>query len=628
MAEEAESRGAGSGGEATALALGAALDPVAADYLKKQAHLAALQAENIAREETYRFWSLRLKLALEFSVALLALALVAGLGVMTWNAAHSEGYVIESFTVPPDMAARGLTGEVAASRLLDRLNVVLTPAPNSVAAAQTASTSTADDVKVEIPETGISLGELYRFLRRWLGHENHVGGEVVRQGTDVAVAVRINGRDGAAWQGPEAGLDDLLQKAAEHVADIVQPTTYANWFNTQTPPREAEARNVLQRIIADPAATPSLRARVLLLLGNMAAAAGDLRQSNVLHRRAQETDPDQALAFSNAQSNEIQLSHPEAVLASLSRTLAVFEKNHATFTPASVISIRARMLAREAEVRGDYAGAVADLAPAVRGTFQTYQAIIFTTIDRARLHDGAAPAWLAEQPPPASTAPAARAVPPVQIAAALQHWPRVIALASESEKILADNRFTPIGRETIAAAQIRPWLALARAKLGDIAGAEALIATTPGDCYDCIRVRGLIASEAKQWARADYWFARAVADAPSIPFAHEDWGRSLLARGKPDDAIAQFTAANKLGPHFADALEGWGEALVARNQSHLAPAKFAEAGKYAPNWGRLHLKWGEALYYAGRRDEAKKQFARAAELDLTPAEKSELARVH
>jgi cytochrome c-type biogenesis protein CcmH/NrfG len=100
-----------------------------------------------------------------------------------------------------------------------------------------------------------------------------------------------------------------------------------------------------------------------------------------------------------------------------------------------------------------------------------------------------------------------------------------------------------------------------------------------------------------------------------------------LARGKADDAIAQFTLANQISPHFADPLEGWGEALMAKNQSHLALAKFEEADKYAPNWGRLHLKWGEALAYSGKPTDAKAQFARAATLDLTPSEKSELAQV-
>jgi Flp pilus assembly protein TadD len=82
------------------------------------------------------------------------------------------------------------------------------------------------------------------------------------------------------------------------------------------------------------------------------------------------------------------------------------------------------------------------------------------------------------------------------------------------------------------------------------------------------------------------------------------------------------------GPKFADPLEGWGEALMAKNQSHLALAKFAQANKYAPNWGRLHLKWGEALGYAGNAEEAKAEFARAAQLDLTPSEKSELSTMN
>jgi len=129
-----------------------------------------------------------------------------------------------------------------------------------------------------------------------------------------------------------------------------------------------------------------------------------------------------------------------------------------------------------------------------------------------------------------------------------------------------------------------------------------------------------------QHARADFWFARAVSIAPSSPYAASEWGQALLERGQPDIAIEKFQLANQKGPHFADPLEGWGEALMAKNQSHLALAKFAEADKYAPNWGRLHLKWGEALVYANKEDEAKAQFARAAGLDLTPAEKSELAR--
>ena len=172
-----------------------------------------------------------------------------------------------------------------------------------------------------------------------------------------------------------------------------------------------------------------------------------------------------------------------------------------------------------------------------------------------------------------------------------------------------------------------PLVAYAQARLGHTAEAQAQIAPTPGNCYDCLRARARIAALGGRAARADWWFDRAVIAAPSIPFAYADWGEVLLERGQPDAAIEKFTIANQKGPHFADPLEGWGEALMAKNQSHLALTKFEEADKYAPNWGRLHLKWGEALGYAGKPDEAKAQFARASQLDLVAADKAELARV-
>jgi tetratricopeptide (TPR) repeat protein len=172
-----------------------------------------------------------------------------------------------------------------------------------------------------------------------------------------------------------------------------------------------------------------------------------------------------------------------------------------------------------------------------------------------------------------------------------------------------------------------PPVAIAEARLEKFADAERRISPTPADCYPCLMARARIAAIQGQNARADWWFDRAVRSNPSIPLAYADWGQALLDRGDADGAIAKFTLANQKGPHFADPLEMWGEALMTKNRSDLALAKFTEAEKYAPNWGRLHLKWGEALFYAGRRDEAQKQFTLAAGLDLSSADKAELAKV-
>jgi len=137
----------------------------------------------------------------------------------------------------------------------------------------------------------------------------------------------------------------------------------------------------------------------------------------------------------------------------------------------------------------------------------------------------------------------------------------------------------------------------------------------------------LIDTTQRNWTGAGYWFARAVALAPSLPFAYADWGQMLMTKGNRDGAIAKFTIANRKGPHYADPLEMWGEALIAKNRSDLALAKFEEAAKYAPNWGGLHLKWGEALLWSGDKAGANKQFAIASRLDLTQSERASLGRL-
>ena len=48
------------------------------------------------------------------------LALAVFFAVMVWNASGSGGLVIEPFSVPPDLASRGLTSEVVAAKLLDQ----------------------------------------------------------------------------------------------------------------------------------------------------------------------------------------------------------------------------------------------------------------------------------------------------------------------------------------------------------------------------------------------------------------------------------------------------------------------------------------------------------------------------
>ena len=84
---------------------------------------------------------------------------------MVWDAAHSSGLIIEPFAVPPDMAAKGLTGQVVASQMLDKLTA-MQDATDSTRPPQSYANNWGNNIKVEIPETGVSIGELQQLPAR------------------------------------------------------------------------------------------------------------------------------------------------------------------------------------------------------------------------------------------------------------------------------------------------------------------------------------------------------------------------------------------------------------------------------------------------------------------------------
>src|ERR1700678_954073 len=162
----------------------------------EQKHLVSLQAKELEHELQLRHWSLRvrhlsdvLKLIFEVSLALVVVAVLGLIGSALWYAHEDDGVVIEAFSVPPDMTEKGLTGQVVAGKLQGRL-IALQNAPYSFRRPSSYANNWGNDIKVEIPDTGVSIGEIYRTLAAWLGHETHITGEVYRTVNGIAVRDR------------------------------------------------------------------------------------------------------------------------------------------------------------------------------------------------------------------------------------------------------------------------------------------------------------------------------------------------------------------------------------------------------------------------------------------------------
>ena len=607
----------------------------ARDFLRRQSRLTDVQTEVLRELHAFELSHLRwrrfgdrMKGAFQILLVVLGVLLLVVIGAVVWNASRSNGLVIDAFTVPPDLAAQGVTGQVVADKMLDDLDVLQKTSISTLTPANVTNDWT-NDIRVEIPETGISLGEAYRLLRGWLGNERHLSGAVYETDGGLALMSKLNGTATETFQGRRGELDLLVRRVAEAMFGAAEPFRYAAYLDVHGKFAESEA--ILRKIALDP--DPDERGRAYDSLATIAWLQGRYDEADAWAKHAHAAMPGSPRPQGYIVMVARTRSHLETALAALGQEhdAGWYRADENAHTMAM---LRAYDQQYGSWLVGDYDSAISGLQLIAESgaVFTSPDDLATAAGDAVLAHDAPrANALLAEWRMEETEKKSAASENAYALLAGMhEDWRAELAALADWQSMdigeRADRPGVTLGYEDITI-RIRPLRALVYARLGEFQHAQAEIDATPPDCDACVRTRGDIRAIEKNWSAASFWFARAAKQAPDIPIAWSDWGEMLLQKGDYDGAIAKFAVANSKGPHFADPLEMWGEALIAKNRSDLALAKFAEADKYAPNWGRLHLKWGEALLWSGNPDDAKKQFAIAASQDLTPSEKSELARV-
>jgi tetratricopeptide (TPR) repeat protein len=612
----------------------------AAMLLEEQTRLVRLQAAELRKEDALRRWSLRarhindlIKLTFGLGAAVIALVVAIGAAALVWNAHEATGLLIQPINAPPDFAARGLDGTMRAHRLLDKLNGLVADADKwSFRAAGSVSGNWGNDSKVEIPDTGISVFELSRFLRQSLGHETSMSGELYRTPTGIALTVRVGAGVGTTFEGREQDIDALLDRAAQSLLAQTQPYRYVNMLYASG--RSAASIVPIARGFAE-AASGREQGWLRTTWEEQLEFAGKYREAADVTAITIATAPDNPFGYFDMSPAQWALGHLQQAYDAMKVSQKMLGGDPARdFEPAAIPFLRANADSFAADLIGAYGDAiVADVAESKTGLFDlNVSGPGALANDYARDHDpAAAHAILARAHltcddiliQPQYVVTTGPDLPNFFVRADTDDWAGARdALEHTDEAALKRGDV-----DDVRHSMIWPWLAYAWTKTGRLGDAEALISKTPLDCTLCLEMRGLIAEAKGDAAGAAHWFDAAIRDAPSLPFSETDWGVLLLSQGDYDGAILKFTGANRRSPHFADALELWGEALIAKSRSDLALAKFAEATKCSPNWGRLHLKWGEALLWSGDKAGAQKQFAIAAGLDLSAPDKAQLARM-
>lgn len=635
MAEDFDEEIAHGKGDTAAMQLALGLrSEEAREYLKKQSRFVDLQIENLEKQDEYEVSHLRwrrfndqMRGAMQMMLVAVGALIVVAIAAAVWNASQANGLVVDTFTAPPDFEQRGMGGDVIAGDLADRLAAIRrVGVAHSYSSSNEVTKSSNQDFKVEIPETGVSISEAWRYLRNWLGHERHLSGSL-RMAADGKLVLSATVGDGhtISETGSADDVPKLEQQVAEEIYQTFDPVNYVNYLSAKGRHRDAyEAAESFAKIAKGRPLADSYG----LWSYTTEAVTGDIPLAIRRARIGRSIDPRMAVLDLQEIEFDDDIGYAEDELKTARVVLLQRDEDQ---PPAhqgagfAIMQMQARAII--ALLQGDFSGGEDSYCEpgCLPGVRLSSMAIL-----AARTHDIGGSHALLSQAYAAGFANdifAGQARYYADMEA--EDWSAALreAITGRAASLMPKGDTNPRYLSETADVAFDPQIALAQAHLGQFAAAREMIDRTPPDCIPCLVARGQMDVLEKKWDAAAFWFARAIDFAPSIPFAYAEWGRMLLSQGDTNGAIAKFRQANQRGPRFADPLELWGEALIRQNHSDLAIAKFEEAKKYAPNWGRLHLKSAEALLWSGKNADAQKQLAIASGLDLTLPEKSELARV-
>ena len=563
----------------------------AADFLQEQTRLTQQMADQSAAEFPSRLRQLqkraiegklrrvgqRIRIGLQFVSAAVVAMIAFGLCVMLYDALTSRSVVVDPFDAPPALAARGLTGKVVAGGLLDELARLQAATRVSTRKRQLSNAWTSD-VKVEVPETGVSIGEMDRLLKSRLGHDVHIGGDLVQTDAgQLALTVRGDGILAKTFTGAPADLGKLTAQAAEYVYGQSQPATFAAYLYSQARNQEAVAfATAAFPRLQDPEEKAYLLNSWAIALQNTGAPALD---GLPLLQNALKLKPDYWVAYANVSNAQLMLGREEDAWRTIEamrkkaggrpgRTREVLYQNSDLLT-WNLLAWRAGLIEDETESGGI-------------GTTTTANGPSIADID-ARLHDAADAEFQLRT---------VQADPHDASIAAIDHFVRGRLAAEAGDVQRAATEMEAFG-VAFADPEVSSnysgydcWIAPAEEAAGRPDKADAVLKAA-GRHVDCYRFQGDILAHRGDWAGAEKAYAAAVALAPDLPAVYYSWGVALARHGQLADAIAKLEAAHAKGPHWADPLKAWGDVLAQQGHWSAAMAKYDQALKYAPAWAGL-----------------------------------------
>jgi tetratricopeptide (TPR) repeat protein len=565
-------------------------------FLERQASLLKSQDEQLNAESDLRLSHLRsqslegrirrvgqrVRVGMQIFVAVIAAIIGLGLLVMLYDAFTSRSVVVNAFKAPSTLAGRGLTGDVVASGVLDGLQKLQSATRTPTKILNTTS-AWASDVKIDVPETGVSIGEIGRLLHQRFGHDVHIDGDLIQTQTGgLTLTVRGDGVPAKSFTGGADDLDKLSTQAAEYIYGRSQPIEYATYL--QDANRMADEVAFIQEAYLR-ATTEMERATLAKYLADGYAGLNEPARSVEQYRLVMTSLPRHSSLWWRAWADllpELPFTNGEEAAWRESRTFmseadAASKKDRPPLydfgAPAALtwdlpLDLRANL--SDAERTGGAGASSFSAGPVLADIY-------------ALMHDPEQEARAISRSDPNDYLTKAQ-VPLLQGYAALDKGDAADAIAP-LEAFAKIWRTDPNLKNYYIDGLC--YLGLAYGLNGSSAKAEAVF-TEAGPWSLCYAFHGDVLAHAGDVAGAQRTWSEGLRLAPDLPTIYLHRGQFELNHGDLKGAEADFSTASAKAPRFGDPLKAWGDVLTREGQWKLALAKYDEALKYAPAWTQLH----------------------------------------
>jgi tetratricopeptide (TPR) repeat protein len=497
-------------------------------------------------------------------ISVVLIAAIVALLISFAREIRRETIVLDEFTAPEDVVKAGYTSTVIAEKILDEIRAIDTAATTWKARRDLDTSSAIPDLQVA--GSGMSMRSIVRYARRLVdAADERVGGEITRGADGLHMTLRARGPRGTEVvpiKQTDGDVARLLKDAAQSVVQLTDPFVLASYlFEREAPSKRfpetlAAIDYVLKHAPVDDDAW------ALNLLGNVRDEEGKREEAINAYREALKRAPDFHLARGNLAWDLVQAGRPREAVPLFSN---IRPDSLKTAEDAIGYALVANSLDRHAEALA-FTQRATVLAP------QRFRPCRFMAVEQWFVHryeQGLKTLQRCETMDPEA----------VRI-----HFikPRLLTEVGRGREALAHlDAASTTDEDLVLWQHAERGFALARIGRHDAAIDEYRVAvggTLNHRRYTFVNWGDTLIALGKPLEAVDKMRA-AVKVGSEVGFSrpHAGLGRALLAAGNPAEAIKSFEAAFVNDPNDPVALRDWAKALDALGRKADADAKRKQA---------------------------------------------------